>query len=180
VPVETKGRYYQRIDETRISDPHWALDHWQTLRHAYGAAAYFDRERAGVADVYASLDEPLLSRVNRRLLELVCGILGIETQLSWSTDYAVEGMKTERLVNLCRAVGATRYLSGPRARAYIEEERFAEAGIDIDYMDYEGYPQYEQLHGAFEHEVTILDLIFNIGADEATRYMKSFGDAPRA
>jgi hypothetical protein len=41
-------------------------------------------------------------------------------------------------------------------------------------MDYSGYPDYPQLNGAFEHGVSILDLLFNVGAD-APRYMKSFG-----
>jgi WbqC-like protein len=104
-------------------------------------------------------------------------MLGIHTRLSWSTDYAVEGAKTERLVSLCRAAGATEYVSGPSARAYLEEARFAEAGIVIRYFDYEGYPEYPQIHGPFEHSVTVLDLLFNTGPD-ARRYMKSFGLVP--
>src|SRR5438105_3087855 len=72
VPVEVKGRYHQRIDETRISDRRWARDHWKTLLHAYAAAPHFDDQRDRFAGLYASLeDEPLLSRVNRRLLEAV-------------------------------------------------------------------------------------------------------------
>jgi hypothetical protein len=174
VPVETKGRYYQRIDETRISEPGWAAEHWKTIVHAYGAAGSFERERERFGDIYASVDDVLVSQVNRRLLEMICDLLGIKTTFSWSTEYAAEGNKTERLVNLCRAAGASAYLSGPRARAYLEEERFANAGIAVEYMDYGGYPAYPQLYGPFEHEVTILDLIFNVGAERAPFYMKSF------
>jgi hypothetical protein len=50
---------------------------------------------------------------------------------------------------------------------------FNEAGIELEYMDYSGYPEYPQLHPPFEHEVTVLDLLFNTGA-EAPGYMKSF------
>ena len=42
IPVEVKGRYDQRIDETRISDPDWAEQHWKTLTHNYASAPHFD------------------------------------------------------------------------------------------------------------------------------------------
>jgi hypothetical protein len=85
--------------------------------------------------------------------------------------YLVEG-KTERLVGLCRQAGATEYLSGPSARGYINESLFAEAGIAVCYMDYSGYPEYEQLYPPFEHNVSVIDLIFNTGQN-APRYMLS-------
>jgi hypothetical protein len=34
-------------------------------------------------------------------------------------------------------------------------------------MDYSGYPEYKQLFGEFEHTVSILDLIFNVGNDSS-------------
>jgi hypothetical protein len=38
-------------------------------------------------------------------------------------------------------------------------------------MSYSGYPEYPQLHGAFEHAVTVLDLLFNTGP-EARHYLR--------
>ena len=32
-------------------------------------------------------------------------------------------------------------------------------------MNYDGYPEYPQLHGGFEHAVSVLDLLFNTGPD---------------
>jgi hypothetical protein len=112
--------------------------------------------------------------VNRRFIEAVCAMLGIRTRLTWSSDYPASGERTERLVSICRLAGAREYLSGPAARVYIEEDQFIDAGIALRYMDYSGYPEYTQLHGAFEHGVSIIDLLFNVGPD-APRYMKSFG-----
>jgi len=42
IPVAVKGRYLQRIDETRIADSGWAQRHWSTLTHTYRRAAAFD------------------------------------------------------------------------------------------------------------------------------------------
>ena len=173
IPVEVKGRYEQRIDEARISDRGWADLHWKTLTHNYSAAPFFDDYRDRLEDLYRRADDPLLSAVNRLFLEELGALIGIETQLAWSTDYAAEGAKTERLVSLGRAAGATHYLSGPSAREYMDERLFEEAGIELEYMDYDGYPEYPQLHPPFDHAVTVLDLILNTGP-EAPRFMKSF------
>jgi hypothetical protein len=173
IPVEVKGRYEQRIDETRISDPGWADQHWKTLRHNYASAPFFDDYRNRLESLYRSAGDPRLSAVNRLFLDELCGILGIRTSLSWSTDYEAVGAKTERLVSLCVAAGATTYLSGPSARDYMDETLFEDAGLALEYMDYSGYPEYSQLHPPFDHAVTVLDLILNTGP-EAPCFMKSF------
>jgi hypothetical protein len=173
IPVEVKGRYDQRIDEARISDPEWADRHWKTLEHNYRAAPHFEDYSDTLASLYGGATDPRLSTVNRAFLETICRLLGIETSLSWSTDYDAHGTKTDRLVSLCQASGATDYLSGPSAKEYMDESRFEEAGIQLEYMNYSGYPEYPQLHPPFEHEVTVLDLLFNAGP-EAPQYMKSF------
>jgi hypothetical protein len=177
IPVEVKGRYEQRIDETLISDPDWSDRHWKTLQHNYGTAPHFDDYAETLSTLYAGLDERRLSAINRAFLDTICDLLGIETTLSWSTDYEAQGTKTDRLVSLCQASGATSYLSGPRAREYLDASLFAEAGIELEYIDYSGYPEYPQLHPPFEHEVTVLDLLFNTGP-EAPGLMKSSRKSP--
>jgi hypothetical protein len=170
VPVQVKGRYLQRIDETLVSEPDWAERHWKTLHHAYAAAPCFEEIRPAIEAAYTRVaDEPRLSVVNRQLLEAIFPLLGVETAVSWSTDYPGTGSKTERLLEICRAADATEYVSGPSARAYLDEEAFAAHGIGVSWMDYEGYPEYEQLYPPFDHAVTVLDVLFHTGG-EAARY----------
>ncbi len=177
IPVAVKGRYHQRIDETEVADPDWAERHWKTLVHSYSAAPAFREYASSIEGMYEQASrENLLSRINRCFIDGVCEILGIDTPRSWSTDYAASGERTARLVSLCQATGASRYLSGPTAREYLDEAAFAEAGIVLEYADYTGYPEYEQLYPPFEHAVTILDLIFHVGS-EAPHYLKSLSRA---
>jgi hypothetical protein len=174
IPVRVKGNYHQAINETRVESKSWAREHWERLKHCYGRAAHFRTYAALFEDVYLTLDEELLSRINHRFLKLVCDVLGVRTRLTWSTDYAPAEGKTERLVSLCQQAGATEYWSGPSARNYLDEDAFRRAGIALVYADYSGYPEYRQLYPPFEHAVTVLDLIFNEGP-EAPRYLLSFG-----
>jgi hypothetical protein len=174
IPVRLSGRFGQTIDETEVATPAWARAHWKTLVQNYSGAAYFAAYRDRFEELYLGLRETRLSAINFRFIEVVCQILGIRTRISWSRDYRLVPGRTEVLVDLCRQVGATEYISGPKARAYIEEDVFTAKGVRLTWMDYSGYPEYAQVHPPFEHAVTVLDLIFHLGP-EAPRYMKSFG-----
>jgi hypothetical protein len=171
--VPIKSRFPQSIQETEIGDPAWKERHWKTLAQNYGPAPHFDAYRARFEELYLGCEERMLSRLNYRFLSAICEILGIKTRFSWASEYpAVEG-KTERLVEWCKQLGATEYVSGPAAKDYMNESLFAKERIAVRYMDYSGYQEYRQLYPPFHHAVSIVDLIFNEGPD-ATRYMKSF------
>jgi len=174
VPVNVKGRYHQRIDETEIADPGWAERHWSTLNHVYRAADCFDDIAPALEPVYTQRSYERLSDLNRSLLEAVNSLLGIETPLVWSTEYETSGARGERILELCLAAGASEYVSGPAARSYMDVEEFQRNGIEVRWFDYGDYPTYPQLCDPFEHGVTVLDLLFHTGS-EATRYMKTFG-----
>jgi hypothetical protein len=173
IPVEVKGKRFQKIRDTLISEPDWNRRHWQTLVHSYSAAKYFSTYRSTFEPLYLGMKETSLSRVNYTFLKAICELLGCKTKISWSMDYEIIEGKTERLLSLCQQVGADVYLSGPAARGYIQEDLFENAGIQVRYMDYSGYAEYPQLHGLFDHAVTVLDLLFNTGPD-ACKYLKSF------
>ena len=170
VPVSVKGRFTQRIDETTLAEPDIVDRHWQSLRRAYGRAPHF-REYAGPLEaLFAGSPRDRLSALNHHLLVGLRDLLGITTPLTWSTAYGGEGTKTARLVDLCLRAGATEYVSGPAARAYIEPALFEAAGITLLYADYAGYPEYPQLYPPFEHAVSVIDLLVHTGP-EAGRFL---------
>jgi hypothetical protein len=173
IPVVVKGRFLQTIRETTISDPRLNLQHWKTLVQWYSKAACFGLYKENLEELFVDAKDQYLSQLNFRFLLWVCRTLGINTPLTWADSDSSETGNTERLVRLCQRAGATDYLSGPSARAYMDHRLFDDAGIRVHYMAYDGYPEYPQLHGPFEHGVSILDLILNMGPD-ASKYMLSF------
>jgi hypothetical protein len=173
IPVDVKGKYHQKINETKVSDPTWNRSHWTSIEHNYARAAHFRNYRDLLAELYLTTSSQYLSEINRRFLEGLCALLSIRTRFTWSSEYQMEDDRTARLVGICRQLAATHYYTGPAARAYMDESLFREAGIEIVYYDYSGYPEYRQLFPPFEHGVTILDLLFNEGS-KASAFMKSF------
>lgn len=173
VPIEVKGKYFQKINETFVSDKNWSVNHWQTMKQFYSKAPFFKDYKDIFEAFYMNNQEDRLSLINARLIELVNSILGIQTKITWSSDYELMEGQTEKLLSICQQAGADVYLSGPAAKDYFDESLAERMGIKVEWMDYSGYQEYYQLHPPFEHGVTILDLIFNEGPN-ATQFMKSF------
>jgi hypothetical protein len=172
IPVEVKGKFDQKIKDTKISKKNWARDHWKTTQLYYSKAPHFKEYESVFEKAFQECESiDLLSQVNFKWIQLICDLLQIPTKLSWSSDYQLKEGKTERLIGLCQSAEATHYLSGPAAKDYIVNQLFDDAGIGLEYINYEGYQEYPQLYGKFEHGVTILDLLFNTGS-KALNYMK--------
>jgi hypothetical protein len=171
VPVKIKGRYLQEIRDTEIDRTDWAVEHWKTITMNYKRSVHFREIAEWLEPMYLQRSYKNLSELNRALIESICNYLAIKTKIVNSWNYEVSGGKTERLALLCKQSGSDRYISGPAARAYIDESIFADYGIKVCWFDYAGYPAYPQLWGLFIHNVSILDLLFNCG-NEAFRYMK--------
>ncbi len=173
IPVEVKGKYFQKIKDTVVSDAAWNRKHWDSIVHSYSRTRHFRQYKETFEELYLGCSEKYLSRINHRFLATICNLLGIDTKITWSMDYRLADGKTERLVDLCKQVGADEYISGPTAKGYMDEEMFKKEGIKLSYMDYSGYPEYNQLYPPFDHTVSIIDLIFNEGPN-VQKYMKSF------
>ena len=166
----------QSILETRVSDERWRKKHWSSIVQDYARAPHLATYRDRLESLYLDGGEDRLSFVNERFIREICELLGIRTVIRRSEEFALPEGKTERLVALCSALGASEYLSGPAARAYLDEAQFEAAGISVRYADYADYPEYPQLHPPFEHAVSAIDLLLNVGP-EAPRYLKEIGRA---
>ncbi len=169
IPVGADIR--RRICDVLLRDKAWGPAHWRVLEANYRRARFFDEVAAWLAPLYLQNKHSHLSTSNRAFVEAICAYLGIRTKLEWSYNYRIEGDRTESIVNLCAQAGATEYVVGPAARAYLDETAFATRGITVTWFDYGGYPPYPQLWPPFEHQVSILDLLFNCGPS-SPRYMK--------
>jgi hypothetical protein len=179
IPVDTKGRFAQAIDETRVSDPSWAQAHLRTINACYGRAQFFYAEIGWIAQAFEEASQhDMLSAINRHLLLSFARRLGIDTPILGCDEVLprrelVAMDANRRLLELCRALGATRYLSGPAARDYLDASLFEAHGISVEWMDYSRLSPYRQCWGPFEPSVSIVDLVLNLGSVEAAEKIRS-------
>ncbi len=165
------------VCDVRLVDTHWTHKHWKSLEQFYSGAPHFKRYAAFFRDVYLGMRWERLSDLNQYLIKSIAReYLGISTQFADSRDFASEGKKLDRLMELIGQLGASVYVSGPAAKTYIDPDRFAQIGVELIYKSYEGYPEYPQQYPPFEHGVSIVDMLFNIGP-EAPHHIWGWRDA---
>ena len=173
IPVEVRGKYYQKIRDVKIADKNWGQNHWNKIVHSYRKARYFEDYKEFFEEEYLNSSEEYLSRINYKFIKIINKILNIKTKLTYDSEYDFKYLnKTERLVSICKALNASEYISGKAALNYIDESLFEKENIKISWMDYSGYTEYSQLYPPFEHKVSIIDLIFNEGPN-AKKIFKS-------
>jgi hypothetical protein len=168
VPVGDKiGR---KICEVEISSSNWQSKHLASLKLNYCKSPFFEMYSFLLDDLYLKKKWTSLSQLNQCTTRIIADVLGIKTELIDSHAFNSSGDKLDKLLSLIKQVGADVYISGPSAKAYIDEERFKQEGIKLIWKDYSGYPEYPQRFPPFEHAVTVLDLLFNVGP-EAPRHI---------
>lgn len=171
IPVHSHGAQIEKIaiNQIRIvQERTWSEDHLKALEFAYRRAPYFEKYLPLLKQLYNRKDEFLADFTIDSTVALARE-LGIQhTRFERSSTLNAEGQKTDRLISILKKVGASHYISGPSARDYIEPEKFEEASITLEYMEYD-YPEYPQLYPPYEPFVSILDLLFMTGP-EAIKY----------
>lgn len=175
IPVKQKGNFHASIDSVVISDPSWAATHLRSIQGAYRRAEAYDAVYPVLADAFAAIaHQNSLSTVNQHLTRALCEALEIKTPLLVDVDLIARASldtadSTQRLIDLAKAAGGTSYLSGPSAHSYLDERRFQDAGLKVEWMDYaNSLIPYRQLWGDFVPAVSIIDPLLNLGF-EATR-----------
>jgi hypothetical protein len=174
--VPVGGNIRRQICEVELKDRGWQVRHWEALMRHYAEAPYFSRYEEFFRDVYLTRQWTMLSELNHYLIRSICGFLGIETMFEDSRKYRLEGTGSDRLLGLLKKMGAAHYVTGPSAVRYLDEPAFAEAGIEVIYKSYEGYPEYPQFFPPFEHAVSIVDTLFQLGPD-AGKHIWGWRDA---
>ena len=167
IPVHSKGVTEGiPIKDVRIdwSKP-WAKNHLKALTFAYSKTPFFKDYLPVLESIYNRHDECLADFTIETTI-LLSRELGIDsTRFLRSSELpGIQGIKTDRLIQILKQVGAKHYISGPSAQDYIEEQRFDDAEITLEYMEY-NYPEYPQLYPPFDPYVTVLDLLFMTGKD---------------
>lgn len=173
IPVEVKGKYFQSIRDTKISDVNWAKPHWSSIKLNYSKAKFFKDYKDQFEQLYLGNSLQFLSEINYLFISEINKILEITTDIKWSSEFELSEDKSERLLNICKELNATSYLSGPAAKDYLSVDIFKKSNIEVEWMDYSNYKEYEQLYGPFDHFVSIIDLIFNNGPS-SKNFLKSF------
>lgn len=159
----------RKIFEVRIKNEFaWQKEHYKSICSAYEKAPFFEKYKDFLGYVYLDHKWEYLYQLNRYMITTISrDFLGIDTEFKDSREFDSHGARDEKLLSLLKSIGCDVYVSGPAAQNYMDIQKYKESGIDVIWKDYSGYPQYKQVNESekFEHGVSVLDLLFNVGED---------------
>lgn len=129
------------------------------LRETYRKAPHFESAFNLVTDIISQGQKNLFEYLFTQLTE-ICAFLELDAELKVSSsidaDHALK--KEERVLSICSALGATRYINAIGGVELYSEQRFEEAGIELRFLRSNIKP-YAQFSPEFVPHLSIIDLL---------------------
>lgn len=173
VPVLTSGLNKPLIKDIKINNREpWQRKHLKSLQMNYAKTKFYDETYPEVESVLSKDWEHLMD-LNEAVIRKLCGMLEIRTSIQRVSELSLdfdEG-KNEKLIQICKHVGADEFYEAAGGKGYIEESLFKENGIHLRFQDYK-HPVYPQLYGDFVSSLSIVDLLCNCGREDSIRILK--------
>lgn len=162
--VPVLHHFGQRMQDVVINPTAaWREQHLRALEMHYARAPFRDRYLPELRAIYA---QPLakLSDLNLAVMQWLLRSYGITTPLRYASGMVAREEPTDRLIDLCLAVGATQYLAGPGADGYMDKPRFEASGVELEIQRFE-HPRYRQVYEPFEPNLSAIDLLLCTGPE---------------
>ncbi len=162
IPVRKKGLGLQKIRDVSIAhEDRWRAKHLASLRQAYLHAPYRD-EHMGVFETALSVKHGGILEMDLELIMYVLNELGSTTRIVTMSGLGIQSAGTGLIVDICRSLGAARYLAQGSCVKGLDDVLFHQAGIEVCPFNPIA-PVYPQLWGPFLANLSIFDLLFNCG-----------------
>jgi hypothetical protein len=157
---------------TRLSD--WKKKVLNAVRLNYCRAPFYNAYYGSIAEIIQEAGD-MLDDLNYDLFLHIKKLLGyeaIDVCKASSLDVPVKD-PTERLVAICRYFNVTHYIAGRGGANYMDMARFQQAGINVIWQCFhENQPVYEQINGQFVAGLSVIDSLFNVGAEETASLIR--------
>jgi WbqC-like protein family len=163
VPVDRSYHGVRSIREMRIDERKpWRESVVDTIARSYRSAAHFEEVLPLVQDL-VGVRTDRIAELNESAIRRLAEALELDTsKFVRQSELGVDGAGTDLLVELCRSVGGTAYLSGDGAAGYLEPEKFPAAGLDLVLQGFEP-PAYPQLADEHVPGLSVVDTLMNCG-----------------
>ncbi len=141
----------------------WRETNWHQINETYENSPFFNLYQKYLESLYKQ-EWTHLFAINLEIIKKIIQWLNIKTEIILESQLNVSGNSTERLVNVCKTIGADTYVSGMGGKTYLNEKLFGENKIKLVYQNYTSiiYPQ--KSSKSFIPNLSILDLLANMGS----------------
>jgi len=164
VPINKEQKFAANSEVEINNEMPWASLHWKKLQISYNNSRYFHNYKEYFEQLYSKHWDKLFD-LDFETLKQVISWLGIKVEIIRESELGVESSSTQRLVDVCKKVGADTYVAGSGSRNYMDESMFERNNITVEYQNYilVQYPQH--LSRTFVPNLSIIDILANLGPD---------------
>lgn len=166
VPCNRKDHFNTRICDVRIIQGNWQRKHARAIELSYQKAPNFDHVWEKIGPLFQHISWRNLADLNIALTTAMMELLGVSRTALRSSDMNISGSKAHGVLDMCKKVGATKYIFGANGKKYMGDDEikmFKDNGVEVLFQSYD-HPHYHQLHGDFVSHLSAIDFLFN--ADE--------------
>ena len=142
----------------------WQLEHWKTIEGNYKRAPHFNKYAGFFQDMYVQKTWEKLADLNEYQLKYFLKEFGISIEYYKASVLQFTQKKSDLVLEHCLKFKADICVTGALGKNYIKEEDFAARKIKVYYQNY-SHPSYNQLWGEFAPFMSVIDLLFNHGAE---------------
>ena len=172
VPIKKGHKFFEVRNVEINNDQPWAEKNWDLICKSYNDSSFFDLYKTPLNSIFKKKWN-LIFDLNFHTLKKVLEWLGIKTEIIFDSELDVTGKSSEHLLNICKKLGATKYLSGPGGSEYLNEKIFEQNKIKVEYQKYDPIVYPQKYAKSFVSNLSILDLLFNVGSDSKKLITKS-------
>jgi len=164
VPINKKQKFAANSEVQINNEIPWASLHWKRLQISYNKSKFFHIYKGYFGQLY-SKGWDLLFDLDFATLKQVISWLGLKVEIIRESELGIGSKSTQRLVDVCIAVGADTYVAGSGSRNYMDESLFERNNIKVEYQNYRPLPYPQQLSITFVPNLSIIDMLANLGPD---------------
>ena len=163
IPVLKKGLGLQKISDVRICQAgNWKRKHLQSIENAYANAPFLQDHLGLVERVLSGRYDRILD-LNLEIVDYILDYLKIETRLVLMSQLGLAGKGASLILEICKSMGAERFLVQSSALAYYDAARFESQGVELIAFKKPEFV-YPQMWGDFIANLSVLDMLFTCGA----------------
>ena len=165
--VPVSAHLGDKIKDIKIANNNWEKKHIKSIYYNYQKSVFFSFFENNIQNILSEGHEYLVD-LNIKIIKTICSeIFEIKTKFYKQSDLEVGGKNSELILNICKKLKASRYMSGPNGKKYLNHSEFQQNNIQIDYFKNTFPEEYNQLHKkiGFIKELSALDFILCAGRD---------------
>ncbi len=171
IPVIKTEREKTLIKDVKINYKiDWIEKMKKSLYLNYSKSVNFDEIYEFIEKIFEKKNEKLIN-LNLEIIYYVIEKLKIETKLIFSSNLKINSKKSEKILDICKRMKATHYITGKGSLDYLNEIEFKKTNITINDKIFFN-KHYQQNSKYFVKDLSIVDVMFNVNFNDIRKIIK--------